>query len=128
VALDCPLDVEVAADLPGRLDPPVESAAYFAVRELLTNAAKHSGASRIRVDLHHADQQLTITVHDDGHGGADPAAGTGLDGLRRRLSAFDGVLTVLSPPGGPSELTMELPCASSSPRTSPSSGTAWSGC
>jgi signal transduction histidine kinase len=118
VALDSPLDVEVAADLPGRLDPPVESAAYFAVRELLTNAAKHSGASRIRVDVHHAAQLLTITVHDDGHGGADPAGGTGLLGVRRRLGTFDGVLDVRSPVGGPTTLTMEIPCALSSRRTS----------
>jgi signal transduction histidine kinase len=118
VALDCPLDVEVAAELPGRLDPPVESAAYFAVRELLTNAAKHSGAARVRVGVHHADHQLVITVHDDGHGGADIAGGTGLLGVRRRLGTFDGVLTVLSPVGGPTTVTMEIPCALSSRRTS----------
>ncbi|MFC0437210.1 sensor histidine kinase [Kutzneria buriramensis] len=118
VALDCPLDVEVAADLPGRVDPPVESAAYFAVRELLTNAAKHSGAARVRVGVHHADHQLLITVHDDGHGGADVAGGTGLLGVRRRLGTFDGVLTVLSPVGGPTTVTMEIPCELSSRRTS----------
>ncbi|EWM13429.1 two-component system sensor kinase [Kutzneria sp. 744] len=118
VALDCPLDVEVAADMAGRLDPPVESAAYFAVRELLTNAAKHSGASRIRVAVHHADDLLTISVHDDGHGGADPAGGTGLLGVRRRLGTFDGVLDVRSPAGGPTTLTMEIPCVLSSRRTS----------
>ncbi|MEV6609822.1 histidine kinase [Kutzneria sp. NPDC051319] len=118
VALDCPLDVEVAADLAGRLDPPVESAAYFAVRELLTNAAKHSGASRIRVAVHHAHDLLTISVHDDGHGGADPAGGTGLLGVRRRLGTFDGVLDVRSPAGGPTTLTMEIPCVLSSRRTS----------
>ncbi|HTI22708.1 MAG TPA: histidine kinase [Kutzneria sp.] len=119
-ALDCPLDVEVAADLPGRLDPPVESAAFFAVRELLTNAAKHSGASRIRIDVHF-DELLRITVHDDGRGGADPAGGTGLLGVRRRLGTFDGVLDVRSPVGGPTTLTMEIPCALSSRRTSTSS-------
>jgi signal transduction histidine kinase len=118
IGLDCPLDVELVADLPGRLDPPVESAAYFAVRELLTNAAKHSGAAHARVDLHHADHLLRIHVHDDGRGGADPARGTGLLGVRRRLGTFDGVLTVLSPVGGPTTVTMEIPCALSSPRTS----------
>jgi signal transduction histidine kinase len=121
VALDCPLDVAVAADLPGRLDPPVESAAYFAVRELLTNAAKHSGASRVRIDVHHFGELLTISVHDDGRGGADPAGGTGLLGVRRRLGTFDGVLNVRSPVGGPTTLTMEIPCALSSRRTSTSS-------
>jgi len=118
VALDSPLDVEVAADLPGRLDPPVESAAYFAVRELLTNAAKHSGAEKVQVDVGHAGQLLRIVVHDDGHGGADPAGGTGLLGVRRRLGTFDGVLEVRSPTGGPTTLTMEIPCVLSSRRTS----------
>jgi signal transduction histidine kinase len=118
VALDCPLDVEVAADLPGRLDPPVESAAYFAVRELLTNAAKHSGASRVRVSVHHDADLLQIQVYDDGRGGADLAGGTGLLGVRRRLGTFDGVLDVRSPVGGPTTLTMEIPCVLSSRRTS----------
>ena len=122
VALDCPLDVEVAADLPGRLDPPVESSAYFAVRELLTNAVKHSGAAWIRIAVHHCDELLTISVHDDGHGGADLAGGTGLLGVRRRLGTFDGVLDVRSPVGGPTTLTMEIPCVLSSRRTSTSSG------
>jgi signal transduction histidine kinase len=128
VALLCPVPVELDVDLPAALPTPVESTAYFAVAEALANVAEHSGATRAGVALRHRDGRLRICVRDDGRGGADPGAGTGLDGIRRRLSAFDGVLTVLSPPGGPSELTMELPCASSSPRTSPSSGTAWSGC
>ncbi|MFI9380639.1 sensor histidine kinase [Kutzneria sp. NPDC052558] len=118
VALDSPLDVEVAADLPGRLDPPVESAAYFAVRELLTNAAKHSDADKARVDVSHCDGLLRIVVYDDGHGGADTAGGTGLLGVRRRLGTFDGVLDVRSPAGGPTTLTMEIPCVLSSRRTS----------
>ncbi|QUQ68516.1 sensor histidine kinase [Kutzneria sp. CA-103260] len=122
VALDSPLDVAVAADLPGRLDPPVESAAYFAVRELLTNAAKHSGADKVRVDVSHAGGLLRIVVYDDGHGGAHLAGGTGLLGVRRRLGTFDGVLDVRSPVGGPTTLTMEIPCVLSSRRTSTSSG------
>jgi len=121
VALDSPLDVEVAADLPGRLDPPVESAAYFAVREVLTNAVKHSGADHVRVDVSHAGGLLRIVVHDDGHGGADPAGGTGLLGVRRRLGTFDGVLDVRSPVGGPTTLMLEIPCVLSSRRTSTSS-------
>jgi signal transduction histidine kinase len=128
VALLCPVPVDLDLDLPDRLPTPVESTAYFAVAEALANVAEHSGATRARLALHHRAGRLRMTVRDDGHGGADPAAGTGLEGIRRRLSAFDGRLTVHSPPGGPSELIMELPCASSSPRTSPSSGTAWSGC
>jgi signal transduction histidine kinase len=128
VALLCPVPVQLDVDLPARLPTPVESAAYFAVAEALANVAEHSGASTARVGLVHRRGRLRMTVRDDGRGGADPAAGTGLAGIRRRLSALDGVLTVLSPPGGPSELTMELPCASSSPRTSRSCGTASSGC
>jgi signal transduction histidine kinase len=128
VSLLCPVPVELDLDLPVRLPVPAESTAYFAVAEALANVAEHSGATRCRVGLRHRGGRLRITVSDDGRGGADPAAGTGLDGIRGRLSAFDGTLHVHSPPGGPSELTMELPCASSSPRTSPCSGTASSGC
>jgi signal transduction histidine kinase len=64
-----------------------------------------------------------MEVGDDGKGGADPSDGTGLRGIQRRLAAFDGTLVVTSPPGGPTVVTMELPCESSSPKTSPSSGT-----
>ena len=110
VALDCPLDVRVDADLPGRLAPPVESAAYFAVRELLTNAAKHADANQVRVDVRHASHLLRIVVADDGRGGADPSGGSGLSGVRRRLGTFDGELDVCSPPGGPTTVTMEIPC------------------
>jgi signal transduction histidine kinase len=107
----------------------VESAGYFAVAEALANVAKHSGATRARVRLRHADGRLVMTVGDDGSGGADPGAGagTGLRGIERRLAAFDGTLTVTSPPGGPTVVTMELPCVLSSPKTWPSSGTGWSG-
>jgi signal transduction histidine kinase len=76
------------------------------------------------VRLRHLGGHLTVEVGDDGKGGADPIRGTGLRGIQRRLAPFDGTLEVVSPPGGPTILTMELPCESSSPRTSPSSGTA----
>ncbi|WP_346433920.1 sensor histidine kinase [Nonomuraea composti] len=117
-ALLCPMPVELDLDLPGRLPPPVESAAYFAVAEALTNVTKHSGASRAWVRLRHSSGVLRLTVGDDGRGGADPRSDAGLRGIRDRLSAFDGSLTVSSPPGGPTELTMEVPCASSSPKIS----------
>ncbi|MBB5776182.1 sensor histidine kinase [Nonomuraea jabiensis] len=110
-ALLCPVPVEVEIDLPGRLEAPVESAVYFATAEALTNVAKHSGASRAWLRVSHAGGLLRVAVRDDGRGGADRAAGTGLRGIDRRLSAFDGRLVVRSPPGGPTELTMELPCA-----------------
>ncbi|MEU3570899.1 sensor histidine kinase [Kitasatospora sp. NPDC036755] len=123
LALDSFLDVDVAVALPGRLPPPVESAGYFAVGELLANAGKHAGAGRVRIGLEHADGALRITVTDDGRGGADPAKGSGLRGIQRRLSSFDGTLALHSPQGGPTTATLEIPCASSLPKTSSSSGT-----
>ncbi|MEU6100829.1 sensor histidine kinase [Streptomyces flaveolus] len=111
LALRLPLRVETDVDLPGRAEAPVESAAYFAVSELLTNAVKHSGADRIWVDVHHADGQLRISVTDNGKGGAVAGAGSGLAGVERRLGTFDGVLAVSSPAGGPTMVTMEIPCA-----------------
>jgi signal transduction histidine kinase len=118
LGLDSPLDVSVTIDLTGRPEPPVESAAYFAIAEALTNAARHSGAGHVLVALGHTTAGMRITVTDDGRGGADPARGSGLRGIERRLGMFDGVLTVTSPRGGPTRLTMEIPCALSSPRTS----------
>ncbi|MBB6549309.1 sensor histidine kinase [Nonomuraea rubra] len=110
-ALLCPVPVTLDLDLRERLQPPVESAVYFAAAEALTNVTKHSGASRAWVRLRHRAGVLSLTVGDDGHGGARRDAGTGLRGIENRLSAFDGSLTVSSPPCGPTELIMELPCA-----------------
>ncbi|KMS68722.1 hypothetical protein ACH49_26940 [Streptomyces leeuwenhoekii] len=121
LALGHPLAVDVSVDLPSRPAPPVAACAYFSVSEALSNAAKHSGAERVRVVLRHAAGALWITVSDDGRGGADPTLGSGLRGIQRRLATFDGLLDVASPPGGPTTLTMELPCVLSSARTSTSS-------
>ncbi|WP_242908256.1 sensor histidine kinase [Actinomadura terrae] len=120
LALDHPLNVEVNVEVPGRPEPPVESAAYFAVSEILTNAAKHSGARRVWIDMRHEAGMLRITITDDGRGGASLDAGTGLRGIERRIGTFDGVLALNSPVGGPTIVTLELPCALSSPKTSPS--------
>jgi signal transduction histidine kinase len=111
LALRLPVATEVDAALPGRADPPVESAAYFAVSEVLTNAVKHSGGDRIWVDLHHTDGSLRIAVTDNGRGGAVIGTGSGLAGVERRLGTFDGVLAVSSPAGGPTMVTVEIPCA-----------------
>jgi signal transduction histidine kinase len=114
LALRLPVATEVTVELPGRAEAPVEAAAYFAVSELLTNAVKHSGADRIWVDLHHVEEQggmLRISVTDNGRGGAVIGAGSGLAGVERRLGTFDGVLAVSSPAGGPTMVTMEIPCA-----------------
>ena len=96
----------------------MESAAYFAVSELLANVSKHAGAHQAWIDLRHERGMLRIDVSDDGQGGADPALGTGLRGIERRLAAFDGVFALSSPPGGPTVATLELPCELSSPKTS----------
>ena len=79
--------------------------------EALANAVKHSGARRVHVRMHHRSGTLRIEVADDGAGGADPARGTGLRGVERRLGTFDGILAVSSPPGGPTMIVMEVPCA-----------------
>jgi signal transduction histidine kinase len=118
LALDSPLRVTVAGALPGRPPLPVESAAYFGVSELLANVSKHAGARQVWIEIRHGADMLRISVTDDGCGGADPARGSGLRGIQRRLAAFDGVAAVSSPPGGPTVVTMEMPCALSSPKTS----------
>ncbi|MFG2433173.1 sensor histidine kinase [Streptomyces sp. NPDC048508] len=110
LALSLPPVSEVDVDLAGRVEAPVESAAYFAVSEVLANAVKHSGADRLWIDVHHRDGTLRITVTDNGRGGARVGAGSGLGGIQRRLGTFDGVLAVSSPAGGPTRVTLEIPC------------------
>jgi signal transduction histidine kinase len=124
LALDSPLAVAVSADPLGRLAAPLEAAAYFAISEVLTNAAKHAKAQRVQIELRHDGGVLRMAVTDDGVGGASVSAGGGLSGVARRLATFDGIIAVSSPLGGPTVVTMELPCASSSPKTSTSSATA----
>ncbi|WP_073264949.1 sensor histidine kinase [Cryptosporangium aurantiacum] len=111
LAADSPLSVELRGDPDARYPAAVESAAYFVVAEGLANAAKHADADTCTVELARDRNVLRITITDDGNGGADPQ-GSGLDGLRRRVEALDGVLTVTSPPGGPTVLHTELPCES----------------
>ncbi|WP_236653169.1 sensor histidine kinase [Streptacidiphilus melanogenes] len=111
LALDLPLPCGTEIDLPGqRLAVPLESACYFAVAEVVTNAVRHADARSLRIRAALADGMLRIEVTDDGVGGADPAAGSGLAGVERRLAAFDGILAVSSPPGGPTIVVMEVPC------------------
>jgi signal transduction histidine kinase len=118
LALDTPLHTIVDIDLPGEVEMPVGSAVYFSIAEVLANAAKHSGARTIRVQLSHHNDMLRAEVTDDGAGGADPEQGTGLLGVERRLATFDGILALSSPPGGPTIVVIEVPCALSSPKTS----------
>lgn len=110
LALRLPVATDVDVDLAGRADASVEAAAYFAVSEVLTNAVKYAQAERIWVDVHHADGMLRIAVTDNGKGGASVGSGTGLSGIERRLGTFDGILAVSSPVGGPTMVTMEIPC------------------
>jgi signal transduction histidine kinase len=110
LALDSVPRVEVTADLIGRAAAPVESAAYFAVSELLANVTKHAGARQAWVGIRYPPGRLAICVTDDGRGGADPKRGTGIRGIERRLAAFDGVLALSSPPGGPTVVQLEIPC------------------
>ncbi|MEU6521567.1 sensor domain-containing protein [Streptomyces sp. NPDC046924] len=110
LALRLPVATEVNVELPGRAGAPVESAVYFAVSEVLTNAVKHADADRIWVDLHHTGGHLRVNVTDNGKGGAVIGAGSGLAGVERRLGTFDGVLAVSSPADGPTMVTMEIPC------------------
>ena len=125
LALDTPLPTELDIDLPGPTDGqgriiemPVGAAVYFAVAEALANAVRHSGARTVRIHLSHAAGTLRAQVTDDGAGGADPAAGTGLAGVERRLATFDGILAVSSPPGGPTIVAIEVPCGLSSAKIS----------
>lgn len=117
VAERTPLPVDLAfapAAVPeaprGRTARQVETAAYFVVSEAVTNVVKHSGATRIAVDVHQDDALLRLSVTDDGTGGADPTGG-GLTGLASRVAALDGRFRVHSPAGGPTTITAELPCA-----------------
>ena len=118
LTLDTPMRIHLASDLYGRPPAPVESAAYFAVSELLANVSKHAEARETWIDIRHTDGMLRIGVTDNGHGGADPARGSGLRGIERRLASFDGILAISSPPGGPTAVTMEIPCELSLPKTS----------
>jgi signal transduction histidine kinase len=133
LALDMAVPVEVIGELPGRPPTPVESAVYFAVAECLANSAKHAGHQHAWVELRHEQHLLRVVVGDDGRGGADLAradsvGGTGMRGVMRRLAAFDGTMAVSSPDGGPTIVTLEVPCqlspVSSLPRTTPSSAPA----
>ncbi|MFC5182010.1 sensor histidine kinase [Actinomadura harenae] len=96
----------------GTVPAAVEAVAYFTIAEALTNAAKHSRAARCAVRLTRAGDRLTIEVTDDGIGGADETLGTGITGIRHRVLALDGTVHVHSPAGGPTTITVVLPCGS----------------
>jgi signal transduction histidine kinase len=121
IAANAPLPVRLRVDVAGRCSPSIEAVAYFVVSEALTNVAKHADAGSAQVAVERAGGRLRIVVSDDGRGGATldggaaadaDGAGTGLRGLAQRAAAVDGTLTVDSPPGGPTAITVELPCGS----------------
>ena len=111
LAARSPVPVSVQVDLSQRPSPTVEAVAYFVVAEALTNIAKHARAHAAAVRVLQSGDRVYVTVLDDGVGGADLGLGTGLSGLRDRVAAVDGGLALSSPAGGPTELTVELPCA-----------------
>ncbi|MET8171825.1 sensor histidine kinase [Streptomyces clavifer] len=95
-----------------RLPAAIEAAAYFVVAEALTNISKHSGATAATVRIARGPGTLRVRIGDDGHGGADERAGSGLVGIRRRVAALDGTTRISSPAGGPTDIEVELPCGS----------------
>jgi len=118
--------VRVAVDLPHRPLPTIEAVAYFVVSEALTNVVKHARATRAEVTVEQIGGTLLVVVTDDGVGGAELSAalgaetgaetgavsqGTGLAGLAKRVASVDGTLSCHSPVGGPTVITVELPCA-----------------
>lgn len=118
IAARAPFPVELTVDIAARPGATVEAVAYFVVSETLANVAKHAGADHCRVHVVRGPvpggpgggDLLRITVTDDGVGGADPARGTGLVGLRKRVGSVDGTIMIESPLGGPTVITVELPC------------------
>jgi signal transduction histidine kinase len=109
VAERSPIPVTLACDVGAALPSPVRTAAYFVVSEAITNAAKHSGASAISVHIGRVSHGVRLRVSDNGVGGA--TMGPGLSGLERRVAAHDGDFALHSPAGGPTVITVELPCA-----------------
>jgi signal transduction histidine kinase len=103
------IPVELTAKIDERPTPAIETIAYFCAAELLANAAKHSGANRIVVDVAQRGETLQLRIADDGRGGADPNRGSGLPGLVQRVRTVDGRLDLTSPEGGPTLVTVELP-------------------
>jgi signal transduction histidine kinase len=112
IAARAPLPVRLSVDVPRRVSPTLEAVAYFVVSECLTNIARHAGASKAEIGVHQDDGLLRIRVSDDGTGGAHPGRGTGLASLAQRAESVDGTLHLDSPPGGPTVITVELPCGS----------------
>ncbi|MEA2424485.1 MAG: hypothetical protein QOH13_895, partial [Thermoleophilaceae bacterium] len=109
LARRCPVPVEIDVRAGARLPERVEVAAYYVVSETLTNAAKHARASIVHVEVDAVEGSLRLSVTDDGAGGADAARGSGLVGLKDRVEALGGTITIRSPLGAGTSLDAELP-------------------
>ncbi|GAA3006951.1 sensor histidine kinase [Streptosporangium longisporum] len=112
LAAACPVPCRIDADIPVRCAASVEATAYFVAAEALTNIARHSRARHATVSVRRDEDRLHLQITDDGDGGADERTGSGLVGIRRRTEAHDGTFMLTSPPGGPTTLTVSLPCGS----------------
>jgi len=112
VVARAPVPVTLKVDVPKRPPATVESTAYFVVAEALTNVARHSHATRATVNIVRAGDRLVVEIYDDGIGGAAAGPGSGLQGLRDRVTGLGGTMHLVSPPGGPTTLLVDLPCAS----------------
>ncbi len=109
LAASSAIPAELTTAIPRRPAPAIETIAYFCAAELLANAAKHSHANTVAIEMAERGQVLVLRVSDDGRGGADPARGSGLSGLAQRVRTVDGHLEIASPPGGPTQVTVQLP-------------------
>jgi signal transduction histidine kinase len=110
IAARAPLPVRLSVDTGERASPTVEAVAYFVVSECLANIARHSAADQAAIEVRRIGNMLRIQITDDGVGGADPSRGSGLASLARRAKSVDGKLRIDSPAGGPTAITVELPC------------------
>lgn len=112
VVARAPVPVSLKVDVSPRPSPAIESTAYFVVAEALTNVARHAEATCASVEIARRGDRLVVEVRDDGIGGADVAKGTGLAGLGDRVASLGGWVQVVSPPGGPTTLLVEVSCGS----------------
>ena len=103
-----PIPVALTADISSRMDESVEVAAYYVVAEALTNTAKYAEATEVDITAHLTEDSVELTVTDNGRGGADPSTGSGLIGLQDRVAAVGGELTIASPPGGGTTLSVHI--------------------
>jgi len=110
LAVLAPVPVRLTVETDGRLTEAIEVAAYYLVCESLTNVGKYSRASSATVDVKHTNGSVQIEVTDDGVGGVDTEAGSGLRGIADRVEALDGQLRIWSPIGGGTRIRADIPC------------------